>query len=85
MEYKSFYDSPVGRIVMVSDGNALSYLGFDEQRFENPVLPSLVEKEDMPAVFLARKWLDIYFSGRESTDVATPSRLICISQPLVPV
>ena len=65
MEYKSFYDSPVGRIVMVSDGNALSYLGFEDQRFENPVLPSLVEKEDMPAVFLARKWLDIYFSGRD--------------------
>ena len=65
MEYKSFYDSPVGRIVMISDGNALSYLGFEDQRFENPVLPSLVEKEDMPAVFLARKWLDIYFSGRD--------------------
>ena len=67
MEYKSFYDSPVGRIVMVSDGNALSYLGFDEQRFENPVLPSLAEKEDLSAVSLAKKWLDIYFSGKDTT------------------
>ena len=27
----------------------------------------------------------IYFRGRDSTEVATPYLLICISQPLVPV
>ena len=65
MEYKSFYDSPVGRIVMVSDGNSLSYLGFEEQRFVNPLLPSLAERQDLPVISMAKEWLDIYFSGKD--------------------
>ena len=65
MEYKSFYDSPVGRIVMVSDGNSLSYLGFEEQRFVNPLLPSLAERQDLPVISMAKEWLDIYFGGKD--------------------
>ena len=57
MENACLYESPLGTVIIKSDGNALTYLGFTEEGYaagygtEDPVLRSCLE------------WLDIYFGG----------------------
>lgn len=61
-----FYDSPVGKIAMLSDGNSLTGLyiknqsGYDavenEQNAISPLLPIFTN---------TKQWLDEYFSGNE--------------------
>ena len=50
------YFSPVGDIVLTSDGTALTGLRFAEATNENPA-------RDMPPLADACRWLDLYFSG----------------------
>ena len=52
------YSSPLGDIAIKSDGESLLGLWFDGQRFpaSSDCVPPVVEE--------AKKWLDIYFSGR---------------------
>ncbi len=63
-EYACHYDSPLGWIMLTSDGAALTGLWFDGQRFF-PEEQTAVHDEKPPAVFdETRRWLDVYFSGR---------------------
>ena len=65
VEYACHYDSPLGGITMLSDGAALTGLWFDGQR-HFPDMPAAVHEGKSPAVFdEARRWLDVYFSGRD--------------------
>lgn len=57
--YIKYYHSPVGRLVLVSDGTFLK-----ELRFENSPVPDLPER-DLDVFGVAAEWLDIYFSGRD--------------------
>lgn len=65
MKFIRHYDSPLGGITLASDGEALSGLWFDGQKyFADGLEGELLEKELL--VFeLTRRWLDIYFSGRQ--------------------
>lgn len=59
MKYISKYFSPLGGIVIISDGEALTGL-----YFENEKLPENRYEERELAVFdETRRWLDIYFGG----------------------
>ncbi len=55
-ELKGVYRSPLGDIVLTSDGSALTGLRFAEATNEEPaqVIPPLTD---------ACRWLDLYFSG----------------------
>lgn len=55
MKYVEYYESPLGTIKMISDGEYLIELSFDKKR-------SCIEK-DLKIFDQTRKWLDIYFSG----------------------
>lgn len=63
------YASPLGGITMCADGEALTGLWFDGQRFFPDALPPERPDENLPVFALADRWLDAYFSGRrpEST------------------
>ena len=61
-EYLSHYDSPLGGITLVSDGEALTGLWFDDPPV--PGMPKAAEKK-LPVFDLTVKWLDLYFSGKE--------------------
>lgn len=61
MEYTHHYDSPLGGIMLASDGEALTGLWFDGQKYF-PAMPGKEEK-DLPIFEQARRWLDLYFSG----------------------
>ena len=64
VEYVCHYDSPLGGITVLSDGTALTGLWFDGQR-HFPDMPAADCEEKSLAVFdEARRWLDVYFSGR---------------------
>lgn len=62
-EYRAYYDSPLGRMLMFSDGTALTGLHTGEQcgttesadRFKTADLPVFAE---------TKQWLDTYFAGK---------------------
>lgn len=58
MEYRESYDSPLGRIMMVSDGLALTGVWFNENENQNGSVCERVFEE-------TRLWLDEYFDGRK--------------------
>ena len=59
------YDSPLGEIVLASDGEALTGLWFaDQAHFGTTLAPDAAEL-DSPVFDLAKKWLDAYFGGKE--------------------
>ena len=58
----SYYDSPLGEMVMVSDGEYLTGLYFKGQKYF-PNLNRLVLKDDLKVFLRVSKWLDGYFKG----------------------
>lgn len=66
MEYTYHYKSPLGGITLASDGEALTGLWFDGQKYFGSTLISSSEPpQKKPAVFEQTvRWLDIYFSGK---------------------
>jgi len=74
VEYVHHYDSPLGGVTMASDGEALTGLWFDGQRYFADGLSAELEEKELPVFALADRWLNIYFSGREP-DFTPPLRL----------
>lgn len=66
MNYTAHYDSPLGGITLASDGHALTGLWFDGQRhFGSTLEPQATRITDLHIFDSARRWLDIFFSGRQ--------------------
>lgn len=65
MEYISHYSSPLGGITLASDGDALTGLWFDGQKYFADNLDNKYEEKDIPAFGNTKEWLDIYFSGKD--------------------
>ena len=65
MQYITHYQSPLGGITISSDGTALTGLWFDGQKYFASTLGADYTEKDLPVFVEAKRWLDIYFSGRE--------------------
>ena len=65
MNYIHYYDSPLGRITLTSNGDALTGLLLDGQRYSAPDLSKGYEESPLRIFNITDKWLDIYFSGNE--------------------
>ena len=65
MQYITHYQSPLGGITISSDGTALTGLWFDGQKYFASTLGADYKTKDLPVFTEAKRWLDIYFSGRE--------------------
>ena len=63
MEYTHRYNSPFGGITLASDGNALTGLWFDGQRYFADTLDFEHVEKNLAIFEQADAWLDIYFSG----------------------
>ncbi len=59
MLYESFYDSPLGKIILKSDGKALTGLAFCNESIK---VPSSAARS-LPMFAESIRWLDIYFHG----------------------
>ena len=61
MEYTHHYDSPLGGITLASDGEALTGLWFDGQKYFAATLSPEHGEKELPVFALADRWLDLYF------------------------
>lgn len=65
MNFIAHYGSPIGSITLVSDGENLTGLWFDGQKYDRDTLHGTKPSEkNLPVFSSAKKWLDIYFSGK---------------------
>ena len=55
---KALYNSPVGTIILVSDGTSLTALDFGQSQ-------DVKDQQDLPIFVETRRWLDLYFSGKK--------------------
>ena len=74
MEYVSHYESPFGDITLASDGEALIGLWFDKQKYFADALDEKHEEKELQILGQTKRWLDIYFSGKEP-DFTPPLRM----------
>ena len=65
MEYTNHYDSPLGGITLASDGEALTGLWFEGQKYFGATLAEGCEQKELPVFEQACQWLDIYFCGKD--------------------
>lgn len=65
MDYTYHYDSPLGGITLASDGEALTGLWFDGQKYFADTLGGEAECKALPVFEETVRWLDIYFGGRD--------------------
>lgn len=66
MYYKTEYESPLGRIILASDGESLVGLWMEGQKYFASAIKEKMHPEDRLPVFeTVRDWLDRYFAGRK--------------------
>lgn len=73
MVYTTQYASLLGSITLACDETALIGLWFDGQKYFGKILPEQFAEKEHPLLQDAKRWLDIYFSGR-APDFTPPLR-----------
>ena len=63
MDYVAEYISPVGKILLSSDGKNLTGLWIENQKYFKSTLCGEYEKRKIPVLEKAILWLEKYFSG----------------------
>ena len=63
MIYQSNYESPVGTILLLSDGKNITHVLLAGQTNDNG-LRKMAKKEDLPIFAKTKEWLDAYFKGK---------------------
>ncbi|MFK8243765.1 MULTISPECIES: methylated-DNA--[protein]-cysteine S-methyltransferase [unclassified Facklamia] len=71
--YKSHYDSPIGKLWIVSDEMAIKGIWFDNQRhFAAGYSLAAIQQAETDSILALKKWLKAYFNG-ERCDVSALS------------
>ena len=65
MQYVSHYSSPLGAILLAADHIGLTGLWFEGQKYFALHLDPKREERELPPFETAKRWLDLYFSGKE--------------------
>ena len=65
MKYLSHYRSPLGGITLSSDGERLTGSWFDNEKYSNEFIAGNIEEKELDIFDDARRWLDVYFQGRD--------------------
>ena len=65
MTFTQHYDSPLGSILLTADEMGLTGLWFDGQKHFARDLPAQHTEQETPVLSEAKRWLDIYFAGKE--------------------
>lgn len=74
MQYISHYSSPIGNILLAADDIGLTGLWFEGQKYFAHCLDRTAEARELSLFEKAKRWLDIYFSGRDP-DISVPLHL----------
>lgn len=73
MQFTSSYQSPIGKILLAAEEAGLTGLWFEGQKYFALRLDAEHEERETPILAKAKKWLDIYFSGKQP-EFAVPLR-----------
>lgn len=66
MVYKTYYNSPVGKILLASKDNKLIGLWIEGQKYFLRNLDKEIQEKDDEAILIsAKNWLDRYFNGEK--------------------
>lgn len=65
MHYITNYDSPVGKILLACDEIGLTGLWLENEKYYANNLDSEHKVKETPIFDKAKRWLDIYFNGKE--------------------
>ncbi len=72
MIYKTYYDSPIGKLMIVGDSNNIIGTWVEGQKYFGGNLSENISQEDGIPVFIKTKlWFDRYFSG----EIVSPKEL----------
>ena len=74
MQYIDKYHSPLGNITIASNGECLTGLWFDGQKYFADTLSAEHEEKILPVFEQTEQWLDLYFRG-EIPDFTPPLHL----------
>lgn len=75
MLYKTYYLSPLGKILLISDEEKLKAVELETQRFHDKSVKEQTIIEEIPILKDVEKWLDDYFKGE---------KVSCKTLPLAP-
>ncbi|WP_455621039.1 methylated-DNA--[protein]-cysteine S-methyltransferase [Parabacteroides sp.] len=64
MQYTNKYRSPLGEITLASDGDHLTGLWFDGQKYFAATLPAERQEKELEIFGQTKEWLDNYFKGK---------------------
>ena len=78
MFYVGKYNSPIGEITFASNGSELTGLWLEGQKYYADNLLQNYEEKSLPIFDLTKKWLDVYFSGKEP-DFVPPIAIVGVS------
>ena len=59
------YDSPLGGICLAADALGLTGLWFEGEKYFGSNLPANPVRQETEILTESKRWLDVYFSGRE--------------------
>ena len=65
MTFIQHYSSPLGGILLAADETGLTGLWFDGEKYFADKLPDEYAEMETPILAETKRWLDIYFTGRE--------------------
>lgn len=77
MDYTYHYSSPIGGITMASNGESLTGLWFDGQKYFASTLSQRHVEKQLPIFDRTCEWLDLYFSGKGPDFM--PHVFMCVS------
>lgn len=65
MEYRTTYASPLGTLTLASDGESLTALWLEGQKYFGGTAAEWTQKAEVPVFAAAAAWLDAYFAGTD--------------------
>lgn len=68
--YYTYYPSPVGKLLILSDGEFITHIDFEKEQFQPN--PKWLEKNDLPIFQKVRSAFERYFNGEPETFADIP-------------
>ena len=65
MQYISYYHSPLGKLLLAADQTGITGAWFEDQKYYAHGLDAEHTEKDTPVLEDTKRWLDLYFSGKE--------------------
>lgn len=65
MQYISYYQSPLGKILLAADRTGITGAWFKDQKYYAHGLDAEHTEKSTPVLEDAKRWLDLYFSGKK--------------------